>query len=150
VLSNAACHAKEIATTLGNPYKKVDTTIRRSPLRVNHTSRRRLGAPKTYNLPDERHILRIAHRNPRITYTELINQTGIPCSRPTLYRIFKKHGTTKWLAQKRPGLTEEHARLRLAFAQRYVSLSAQDWLKYIFSYECSVEHGKGKQREWIF
>ena len=39
---------------------------------------------------------------------------------------------------------------RLAFAKKFVLLSKEEWAKIIWSDECSIERGSGKDRSWVF
>ena len=117
----------------------------------NHnTSTKRTGRPKSLSIRDERHILRIVRRTPKITYKNLIEKAGLDCSHDTIYRLLKEEGITNWLAKKRPLLTPEHAALRYEWALRHQNWDWDDWAKVIWSDECSVERGTGKRREWSF
>ena len=64
--------------------------------------------------------------------------------------MLKTYGIKNWIAKKRPFLTEEHAKIRLAWAKARVDWTKEEWSKYIWSDECSAERGKGKRREWVF
>lgn len=103
----------EIAKTLNLPLTTVKYTLSKASQRHNGESLPRSGRPKEYSERDERAIVRIARRNPRIKYRDLILQAGIDLYRKTIYRILCEHGIKKWLAKKRPLLTEEHAKARL-------------------------------------
>ena len=115
----------EIATVLNHPVPPVKTTLSRASSRPNYASKPRSGRPKVYDDRAIRTILRFARRNPKITYSQLKRETGLEISRSTLYRILKDNGIKNWIAQKRPKLTEEHTKLRLAFVERYKDLTPQ-------------------------
>ena len=87
--------------------------------RTEGESMPRSGRPKLTGRYEEGRILRVARRNPKITYTELRDETGFKFSKLTFYRVLRKHNITNWLIKKRPFLTKEHARLRYIFALRY-------------------------------
>jgi ketohexokinase/beta-glucosidase len=65
----------------------------------------------------------------------------------TIKRILLDEGLLHWRARGRPELTEEHARIRLAWALQHRD---EDWSKWVFSDECSVETGKGQKKQWIW
>lgn len=56
----------------------------------------------------------------------------------------------KWLAKKRPLLTKEIAHKRYHWAKRHRDWTVDDWLKVIFSDECSVERGASHRRKYVF
>jgi transposase len=151
------CAAQAFGGSLGEisihfkvPKSTVKGILKRAPTQPDFESHARSGRPKVYTRYDERHILRIVRRNPKITYAQLKRELNIEFSNDTFYRILKQYGIKKWIAKQRPKLTAAHAALRLAFARRYLTLTAQDWMKFVFLDECSVEKGKGKRRTWVF
>ena len=108
------------------------------------------GATKVFDDRLTRRLLRIVRIDPKITYQNLGKELGIAVSKKTLYRVLKQQGITNWLAKKRPILTQKHAQQRLQFAKQYRYWSIQDWARVIWSDECSVERGSGKERKWCF
>ena len=132
------------------PESTIRTTITRASTRHNGVSKPRSGRPKACSTREQRHIIRTARANPRITYQDLIKATGVSCSSSTVYRILKDYGLTNWLAKKRPLLREEDVALRLAWAKERENWTYNDWRKVIWTDECSVERGTGKDRVWVF
>ena len=55
-----------------------------------------------------------------------------------------------WRAKKRPHLTEDVAKLRLAWCKERKDWTAEDFRKHMWSDECSAERGKGRSGEWCF
>lgn len=127
----------------------VKYTLAKAKERDQGNSVQRTGRPKSYTDRDERRILRIVQLEPKITYQNITRLTGIEISRGTLYNIISKHGIKNWLSKKRPILTEKDAQRRLEWA-----LAHQHWLEewewIIWSDECSIVRGSGKQRPWVF
>jgi len=127
------------------------STVKKVIQRVNYnhttTSVPRSGRPKKWSAYDERCIVRAARKQRKISYKELQRDLCLGLSKDTLYRILKANNLVNWQCKQRPFLTEEHARLRLAFAR--VNLE-RDWTNVVFSDECSIEQGKDKRREWCF
>jgi hypothetical protein len=75
---------------------------------------------------------------------------ALSLSRRTYYRILEKHHIKKWIAKKRPYLTEAHAQARLSWCQIRKDWTTEEWKSIIFSDECSVERGAGAQRVWVW
>jgi hypothetical protein len=67
-----------------------------------------------------------------------------------LLALSKKQGIKKWLAKKRPILTEEHAKQRYKWCKEHVEWGVEEWKRYIWSDECSVELRAEQKREWVF
>jgi hypothetical protein len=64
--------------------------------------------------------------------------------------IVRKQGIKKWLAKKRPILTEQNAKERYKWCKERRYWRVEEWKKYIWSDECSVELEVGQKREWVF
>lgn len=110
----------------------------------------RTGRPPKLSERDRRKVVRIARRNPTITYRQLAKDAGVSLSHDTLYRLLKEEGITNWVCKRRPLLTPEVAGKRYAWALEHQNWTYEDWLKVIWSDECSVERGSGKRRQWAF
>jgi len=145
-----SCSPTEISASLNIPESTVRDTLKKAPERHDGESSSRIGRPKLYSERDERQILRTVRLNPHLTYRQLQNQLPIKLSHDTIYRILKQNNITNWRAKKRPALTEEHAALRLAWAKEHKDWTEDQWSYMLWSDECSVERGKGKQQLWVF
>ena len=132
------------------PKSTTRSTIALASQRVNQVTQPRTGRPNLLSVRDHRHLIRTARINPRIKYRELLEKTGLSCSKSTAYRALKAYGLTNWLAKKRPLLTPEVAALRLTWCKEREAWTKNQWLKVIWSDECSVERGTGKERAWVF
>ena len=139
-----------IAKVAGVRESTVRTTIQKASTRNDGESKSRSGRFILLSIRDQRHIVRIVRINPRINYTDLRLQAGLICSRTTVYRTLKEYGLTNWLTQKRPLLTPEVARKRFEWCLTRRDWGVEEWSKIIWSDECSVEKGSGKERQWVF
>jgi len=139
-----------IAYATETPISTVDYTIDTANQRPNGHSKPRTGRPKKLSIRDERYIIRVARTDPRTTYARIKLQCGLDCSRATIYRLLKEYGLINWLAKKRPLLTPEVAVKRLAWCLERRHWRFDEWMKIIWSDECSVERGTGKSRQWVF
>jgi hypothetical protein len=139
---------------IGKAYNFNESTIRSTlklePVRDRNKSQPRSGRPKTYSDRDERHILRQVRLHPKCTYADVRRACLVKLCDNTIRSILKQYGITNWRAKKRPHLTEEHAAIRLASCIERLDWTVDDWKKYMWSDECSVERGKGKTTEWVF
>ena len=68
----------------------------------------------------------------------------------TLKVALKLYDIGKWIAAKRPVLTEKVAALRLAWCLERKDWTYDDWKTVVFSDESSVERGAGARRLWCF
>jgi transposase len=140
----------KISAELQIPYSTIIFTRDQNDQRNNGNSLTRSGRPKILSERDKNHLFRVIRANPFISYNELREQTSITVSNDTLLRTIRDSGYGHWKAKKRPKLTEEHARLRLEWAKAHQDWTPEQWAKVIWSDECSVELGKGKQDSWVF
>ena len=136
-----------VAGRLGFNFSTVRTTqLRRSIRPPDGDVKPRSGRPKKLLDRDERILLRTVRLNPKLTYSELSKQLDLGISRATYYRVLDHHNIKKWLAKKRPALTEELASNRLAWAIEHVTWTAADWARILFSDEASIELSRGKKQ----
>ncbi len=99
---------------------------------------------------DERHLIRIARINSRISYKNLKDQIDLTCSRTIIYRALKNYELVNWLTAKRLLLTLEMIRKRYEWCLIHKDWTYEHWFRMIFSDECSVEKGSEKDRQWVF
>ena len=95
----------ETAELLNIPISTVKTTLQRDPERNNHLSNPQTGRPRCYTDRDERTLLRVCRANPNYTHEQLLQRSGVICSKKTMQRILKNHGITTRIAKKRPKLS---------------------------------------------
>ena len=114
----------------------------------------RKGTPKKITDREERTVLRIAWKEPKIAYKDLLQQAGlISKQRYAVYRLLKEHGITNWRSKQRPFLTEGAAEIRLRWAnQIYLILSWNPHLPdtICWSDECTIYQQGGITRTWSF
>jgi hypothetical protein len=56
----------------------------------------------------------------------------------------------KWQQLKRSALTQEHAYVRLTWAQTHRLYTYLNWRRVCWSDECSIQLRKGQKLEWVF
>lgn len=137
----------EIAAAESLPKSTINTTIRRTSQRHNVQNKTRSGRPKTYTKQAARRVLWAARKNPKWTYKSIREETRTNFSSKVLRSILNDFGIINWRCKKRPHLTIQQARLRLHWARAH---RHKDWSTWLFSDECLVEKGAGKQRQWAF
>ena len=139
---------KKIATEYGIHRNTVSQTLKRFRDHKTPSSLPRSGRPEKLSRSAKQRLFRAARKSPRIQYAALRSHApGNKVCRRTIYSILKKRGLTNWRAKKRPKLSREDAEKRLEFARNMRSFN---WRKVIFSDECSVERGAGKDAVWVF
>jgi hypothetical protein len=125
-------------------------TIEQDDTRNNGASLGRSGRPKCYTAAEERKLLRHVRGNPKDTYAKVKHATGMACSTSTIKRILKTHGIANWRCKKRPHLTEKAVKARYEWCKKRLGWTAEEWGLVMWSDECSVERGSGKEQEWCF
>ncbi|KAF1989320.1 hypothetical protein K402DRAFT_326744, partial [Aulographum hederae CBS 113979] len=89
----------EIATELQIPKTTIQYTMRQEEQRINGESLSRSGRPIESTEVTQRHVIRLARLNPKMTYKELHEQSGATHSYRSTYRILKAVGITNWRAK---------------------------------------------------
>src|ERR1700733_4109482 len=92
-------------------------TLNRRANHENFESRPRVGRPKVLTPREERQILRLVRRFPKMSYRALVDLQGATVSKRTLQRILRIQRIRKWISKRRPKLTAEQARERLQFCR---------------------------------
>ena len=81
VYALAQCEAgvstAEVADVLGCSQRCIQKTIQRWNTTSSTTSRARMGRPPILTSRDHRRLLRIARKNPRIEYHQLLEEAGM-------------------------------------------------------------------------
>ena len=144
---DAGVRPSDVAGRLGFNFSTVRSTILLRDLRPQDGGvQPRSGRPKKLSDRDERILLRTVRLDPKITYLQLSKQLDLNISRSTYQRVLVHYNIRKWLAKKRPALTEDLAADRLAWARIHVTWTAADWARIWFSDEASIELSRGKKR----
>lgn len=94
-------------------------TVKRSAELSNFKSKPRTVRPKVLTAREERYLVRLARRFPKLSWKALVHLHGTQVSRSTLQRILKRYNLRKWVAKQRPKLTADHARQRRAFCRNW-------------------------------
>ena len=140
----------QVARDLQISRSTVRRTLERNPQRIDGQSKPRSGRPKKLSEANICHLYIIIKRDPFLSFREIIDRSGLTFSRTTFVRILQSSGYAHWKAKKRPHLTKEHAAARYQWALAHRDWTWGEWRKVIWSDECSVELGKGKQHQWVF
>jgi len=145
--SLAGAGPTKIATQEQLPKSTIKKIISNAKTRQHTRNMPRSGRPRIATPRDRRRIISFARQHPKWTYDQLQRETGLDFSRSTFKRILQEHDIMNWRCKKRPALNQQQANLRLNFARNNLNT---DWSRVLFSDECSVEKGSGKQRQWAF
>lgn len=98
----------------------VYNTIKRFQQHNSFESRPRTGRPRSLSTREERYLVKIARRFPRISWRALVHLDGSRVSLSTIKRIMRRRRLRKWRSKQRPKLTASHARERLAFCRYWL------------------------------
>jgi len=124
----------------------VQTTLEINPQRNEAVTLQRSGRPKKYSTREQRRIVKFVRINPKSTYEDIRQNLHIYLSHDTFGRILDSVRIKNWRAKGRPTLEPRDVKIRWDWARVYCEWLEQ-WKSIIFSDECSVERGKGAQRE---
>ena len=119
-------------------------------LNTNRASLPRPGRPIIYTDRDKRFMLRNLRLFPKLTFSQRRDHTGLKMSNATIKRIADNAGIKYWKAKRRPVFSKKVAEERLLWCKIRAHWGVEEWRKYIWSDECSVERGRGKVVEWVF
>ena len=139
-----------VAHLVGRPWSTVKNFLVRATERQSLANLPRSGRPEILTKRQRRAILRAVRKDRQLTHEEVRRQHAPNVSLITVRRLLRQHHLRKWLAKKRPKLTEQHAAKRLAWALEYRSFTVDDWEGVIFSDECSVEKSPTGSQAWVF
>jgi len=67
----------------------------------------------------------------------------------TMDHMLRGKGMRKWIARKRLKLLPRHTSARLAWALEWNDWTVEQWRKYIWADECSVERSKEAGAKWV-
>jgi transposase len=112
----------EIARKTFLTPETVKSTLLRNSQRHEGITLSRFGRPQKLSRRDRRTLLRFVRKNPKLTYKQVLADTGLPIGKKTVYKILKKEDIKKWIAKQRPLLIEETAKIRLNWC-----LARKDW-----------------------
>lgn len=127
----------------------ISAALKRDSVQFNGQSQPRSGAPLKTTARDRRRILHAVKKDPRISYARIRSENGLEVSDSTIYRVLQSFNIEHWIAKKRPFLSEDHAKARLLWCKERKNWTFEQWAKVIFTHECSLERGSGKQPTWI-
>lgn len=139
-----------ISTISGRPWSTIKNFLNRTAKRGTIENAPRSGRPTKLSKRDRRAILRCVKKNKTWTREEIRQQCCPHVSLDTLDRYLRENGLRKWLAKKRPKLTEARAKERLAWALKRQHWTAEDFQSTIWSDECTVERAAHARQIWVF
>jgi transposase len=137
---------KAVASIFDVPYSTVRDTIHRE----GKATPSQRGKTRRTTAAIDKLIETEALAKPQRTIRELLNATAATISRSTVNRRLREKKIIKRVMVQRPFFTSQVMKQRLEWAEFHRNWILEDWQNVIWSDECSVERGSGKQRKWIF
>ena len=123
---------------------KIDPSVFQTP---------RSGRPPKLNDRDQRHIKRYV-RSDRTTRREpladISDKLNLHVSSNTIRRVLKSTGMNHRIERKRPFLTRQQKRARLAFAKKFIHWTIEDWKRVIFTDEMGMQTGANVGQVWVW
>ena len=113
--------------------------------------KKRSGRPCLATPRSLRHLCRVSKKYKRRSAKFIASAAGFDVDRKTARKYLKLAGVSSVKQQKRQYLTKRHAKLRQKWAREHVGMSEEQWKRWVFSDECSVEMmcGEAGQGLWI-
>ena len=102
----------------------------------------RSGRPKKLTDQDEDNIIKKIKKNRQTTAQEIADYLNLQVSISTIKRALHRKGYYGRVAAKKPFITAENAMKRLEWCKQHATLTGEDWKKFIWSDESSVEIGR--------
>ena len=121
------------------PHTTITSFINRARERESIENLPRPGRPQKLSDTTVRYLKHNAESNTHVPFKELRNLTNIDVSIQTIRCRLREDGIHKWRAVKRPFLTPNHTKRRLAWAKAHQHWTVDDWKCTIWSDECSVQ-----------
>jgi transposase len=140
----------EIRCLFGFPKSTIVNVIKRIQIRGSAENKERVGRPRKSTDRDERLLIRRALEDTKMPLCELKFESNSDLSISTIRRRLNEQDIKKWLAAERSRLTEAHASKRFDWSKKHLDWTVEDWRKYIWSDECSIEKGTDPWQMWVF
>jgi transposase len=140
----------EIHYKFGHPHTTIASVIARLKNRGNSENKERVGRPRKSTNRDERLLIRRALDDTKMPLRELKFEANSDLSISSIRRRLQDEDIQKWIAAERPRLTDGHASKRFNWSKVHLHKTVDDWRKWIFSDECSVEKGADPRQMWVF
>lgn len=131
---------RDIAALLGVSKTSVQQALAKFDSSGSFKDARRSGRPRKTTIQDDRIVRRLVKAFPKISAHAICSElknAGVNVHRSTVSRRLKGMNLSAYKPAKKPRLTEEMKRRRLAFANRYKHWTVSDWRKVMWSDECS-------------
>lgn len=132
------------------PWTMIIFTLSQADIHLTEVSKSWSEYLKLLSVHDCQHITWIAHLTSEISYQEIQKKTELICSKKTIYRVLKDYELTNWLIKKHLKLSSAVADKWLEWALTHKNWKYENWIKIIWSDECSVERSSDKQWKWVF
>ena len=135
---------QRIADYIGRSKTTIHDFIKRYVKCGTHENDKPTGRSKKISEDAEKAILDLIEGDRSIPKMTLMQIPELHNIHPrTLDRMLRGKGIRKWIARKRPKLLPRHATARLAWALERKDWTLDQWKKFIWSDECTVERSKG-------
>lgn len=143
----------EIARILGVSRKGVQTTLNRHSETNSYSDRKRSGRPKKTTKIDDRQIEVLSKRSRMKTAPDIaaeINQSlDKSISVSTVKNRLRSAGLFGRVAARKPYLSSENKRKRLAWAKLHKNWTIEDWKQVLWSDESKFEFFGSKRRQYV-
>jgi Transposase. len=131
---------QQISSRLGFTYRQVQYTCQNERI----TPRKPPGQRPKLSEEDMDHIITFitsSKRSRRLPYKKVIEELDLPCGETALTRALRKRGYTRCKALRKPPLSDQNKRVRLAWALEHVNWTIEQWNRILWSDKTWVTSG---------
>ncbi|CBF89682.1 uncharacterized protein ANIA_10066 [Aspergillus nidulans FGSC A4] len=139
-LRDAGFTYQQISSQLGFTYRQVQYTCQNE----QSTPRKPPGQRPKLSEEDMDNIITFissSQRTRRLSYKRVIEELNLPCGETALARALKKRGYSRCKALRKPPLSDDTKRVRLAWALEHVNWTIEQWNRILWSDETWVTPG---------
>lgn len=138
--------SRGIADKVGRSQSTVSRIIRTYDYETfNSRSLTRICKRKTTKHED-RILLRTAKKHDDMAFRDIIHISGYDVSASTLRRRLREVELFSCIRRLKPTLTQKHKAARLQWARKHQNWTVRDWIRVIWSDECSIVLGRKSRR----
>ena len=139
----------EISQQLGVPVSTVNSIYRKWEKEGTVENKKQPGRPKEVTEEEEKMFIEVTNAHPGSSLNELRGEIDASFCKITAHNILMDYGFEYVTVPENWALTDDHRRLRLAWAIKYVKKPDTFWKRVIFTDESIIQGNPNKQKAWV-
>jgi len=139
----------EISQRLDIPVSTVNAIYRKWEKEGTVENKKQPGRPKRVTEEEEKMFIEAADAHPGRSLNELRGEIDASFSKTTAHNLLTSYGFEYITIPEKWALTNDHRKLRLAWAMKYVDKPDTFWQRVIFTDESLIQGNPNKQKAWV-